>query len=78
MLARSRINALHNRDIRAANLFLWIGCYGLSMIINASFDVALEGPMLGIWFWCIIGLGIGASMLQVFALQRSPAWRSNS
>lgn len=78
MLARSRINALHNRDIRAANLFLWIGCYGLSMIINASFDVALEGPMLGIWFWCIIGLGIGASMLQDFALQRSPAWRSTS
>jgi hypothetical protein len=32
-------------------------------LINASFDVALEGPMLGIWFWCIIGLGIGSSML---------------
>ncbi|WP_066475775.1 O-antigen ligase family protein [Bosea sp. WAO] len=75
MLARSRINALRNHDIKAANLFLWIGCYGLSMIINASFDVALEGPMLGIWFWCIIGLGIGASMLQDFTLQRSPAWR---
>lgn len=78
MLARSRINALRNRDTMAANLFLWIGCYGLSMLINASFDVALEGPMLGIWFWCIIGLGIGASMLQDFAHQRSTAWRPTS
>ena len=78
MLARSRINALRNRDTKAADLFLWIGCYGLSMLINASFDVALEGPMLGIWFWSIIGLGIGAAMLQDFAHQRSPAWRSTS
>jgi hypothetical protein len=38
-------------------------CYGLGLIIDASFDVALEGPMSGIWFWCIIGAGIGGSMI---------------
>lgn len=30
----------------------------LAMQINASFDVYLEGPMGGIWFWTIIGIGV--------------------
>jgi O-antigen ligase len=46
-----------------AGLFLFIGCYVLSIIIDASFDVALEGPMLGVWFWCLIGFGIGSAMV---------------
>ena len=45
-----------------AGLFLFVACYGLAIIIDASFDVALEGPMLGIWFWCMIGFGIGSVM----------------
>jgi O-Antigen ligase len=49
-------------------LFLFIGCYATSIIIDASFDVALEGPMLGIWFWCLIGFGIGATM--IYRVQR--------
>lgn len=46
-----------------ASLFVWLICYAVGMLVNASFDVALEGPMLGIWFWCIIGLGIAAVMI---------------
>jgi hypothetical protein len=30
-----------------AGLFLFIGCYASSFMINATFDVALEGPMQG-------------------------------
>jgi O-antigen ligase len=78
MLARSYVVALRHGDERAAKLFIWIGCYGLSMLINASFDVALEGPMLGIWFWSLIGLGIGSSMLQDFAHRRRQAWPPTS
>jgi hypothetical protein len=44
-------------------LLLFIACYVSSCIINASFDVALEAPMQGIWFWCLIGFGIGATMI---------------
>ena len=63
MLARGMLVAHRNGDGDWHKLFVWIACYGLSMLINASFDVALEGPMQGIWYWCIVGLGIGASML---------------
>lgn len=45
------------------NLFLWIACYVTAILIDASFDVALEGPMIGIWFWCLTGFGIGAKMI---------------
>jgi O-antigen ligase len=50
-------------DEQWANLFLFIACYLISIIIDASFDVALEGPMLGIWFWALVGFGLGSTML---------------
>jgi hypothetical protein len=46
-----------------ANLFLWALCYATSILINATFDVTLEGPMQGIWFWCLFGFGIGSVMV---------------
>jgi O-antigen ligase len=43
-------------------LFLFVMGYALAIIVNSMFDPALEGPMLSIWFWSIVGLGIGASL----------------
>ncbi|MBY0299730.1 MAG: O-antigen ligase family protein [Methylobacterium sp.] len=55
--------ASRRRQPRWVSLFLWLTCYGAAILINASFDVALEGPMIGIWFWSLFGLGIGATMI---------------
>ena len=46
-----------------ACLLLFVGCYVGSIIINASFDPVLEGPMQGVWFWTLIGFGIGSVMV---------------
>jgi hypothetical protein len=46
-----------------AALFLFIACYATAIVINATFDVTLEAPMQGIWFWCLIGFGIGSVMV---------------
>jgi hypothetical protein len=62
-LMYAQIVARTRGDTQWANLFLWISCYGLAIIIDASFDVALEGPMLGIWFWSLFGLGIASTMV---------------
>jgi hypothetical protein len=51
-----------------ANLFVVVMCYVLAMLINATFDVALEGPMLGIMFWCLIGFGIASAMIYKASL----------
>ncbi|MEM1057218.1 MAG: O-antigen ligase family protein [Bacteroidota bacterium] len=45
-------------------LFAWIAAIWLASLLNASFDVFLEGPMGGIWVWSVIGLGIAATRLQ--------------
>ena len=49
---------------RWAEVDLWILCYWLAFLVNASFDVSLEGPMAGIWFWCVFGFGIALMELQ--------------
>ena len=54
------VRAASERDLRWQGVFLFLGCYWGAFIINASFDVFLEGPMGGIWFWCIFGTGLGA------------------
>jgi hypothetical protein len=46
-----------------AALFLFIACYAMAIVINATFDVTLEAPMQGVWFWCLIGFGIGSVMV---------------
>jgi len=55
-------------------LLLFIACYATSCLINAAFDVALEAPMQGIWFWCLIGFGIGATMIYR-CMQDDRSWK---
>jgi hypothetical protein len=45
------------QDTRAS-LFVWILAYWLAFLVNASFDVYLEGPQGGIWFWCVFAYGL--------------------
>src|SRR5207248_9349956 len=41
-------------------LFLFLLGYWIAFMINASFDVYLEGPMGGIWYWTVYGVGLAA------------------
>jgi hypothetical protein len=75
MLLRSMAAARARGHTEWANLFIWIGCYNVAVIIDASFDVALEGPMLGIWFWSLFGFGIAASMIYRWDTSRGAAPR---
>jgi hypothetical protein len=44
-------------------LFLFLLAYWMAFMINATFDVFLEGPMGGIWFWTVYGVGLAAMWL---------------
>lgn len=57
-----------------ARLDAWILAYWSAFLINASFDVYLEGPQGGIWFWSLMGFGV-AAMLAQRAERRAPGWR---
>ncbi len=43
-----------------ANLFSLLICYWGAFFANATFDVFLEGPMGGIWFWSLYGIGMAS------------------
>jgi O-antigen ligase len=66
MMAGAFLDARRRSRQDWAGLFLFVGCYAGACVINATFDVALEGPMQGIWFWCLIGLGFGTVMIFRF------------
>jgi hypothetical protein len=63
MIGNALLVARRRREAEWVGLFVWIGCYAASAVINGSFDVALEGPVQGVWFWCLIGFGMGAAMI---------------
>jgi hypothetical protein len=47
-----------------ARLLLWMGIAWGVFLLNTTFDVFLEGPMGGIWFWSIYGTGLAAAQLS--------------
>jgi hypothetical protein len=64
-----RLCRAYKRAIRSGSQFwsdvnLWIICFWLAAFVNMSFDVYLEGPQGGMWFWSIIGLGVAALRVQ--------------
>lgn len=63
-LLRAARRAMRRGDTRWAAIELWLLIYWLAMMLNASFDVYLEGPQGGIWFWSIVGLGLAALAVE--------------
>ena len=63
MLMRAMLTARARGHERWLELFVFVVCYEMAILINASFDVVIEGPMQGIWFWCLFGFGIGSVMI---------------
>ncbi len=58
------LRARRSGQPRWEGLFFFLGVYWMAFLINASFDVYLEGPMGGIWFWTVYGTGLGAAMVH--------------
>ncbi|MEA2734972.1 MAG: hypothetical protein QOE14_1423 [Humisphaera sp.] len=52
--------ARRRKEEQWAGLFLFLFAYYAAFMINGSFDVFIEGPMGGVWFWTIFGTGLGA------------------
>jgi hypothetical protein len=63
-LIRACVRARAAGDGLWAAIDLWILSYWSAFLVNASFDVFLEGPQGGIWFWCLMGIGLAALEAQ--------------
>ena len=60
-IATAYINARRRNETHWAMWFGLLVAYWGALMLNAAVDVYFEGPMGGIWYWSIIGLGIGSS-----------------
>ena len=45
-------------------VFAWLAGFWTASMVNASFDVFLEGPMGAVWVWSMMGLGVAAVRLH--------------
>ncbi|HEY7088640.1 MAG TPA: O-antigen ligase family protein [Tepidisphaeraceae bacterium] len=68
MIVRAYFRARSRKHMNWSGMFMFIGAYWAAFMANTTFDVFLEGPMGGIWFWCIYGAGIGC----VYVYRRHP------
>lgn len=60
----SYFQAMKNQNEILSKINIWIIAYWLAFLVNASFEVYLEGPPGGIWFWSLFGFGIYVGMLS--------------
>jgi hypothetical protein len=56
-----------------ARLNVWVLAYWVAFVVNMTFDVYLEGPQGGIWFWSLFGFGIAALERQRSAIHQQSA-----
>lgn len=63
-MLNSHFRSVKNRNEILSKVSIWIIAYWLAFLANASFDVYLEGPPGGIWFWSLFGFGIFVGKLS--------------
>jgi len=71
------VSYIRARQCRLAfwsSLFAWLLAYWVAFMVSASFDVFLEGPMAGIPFWTLFGLGWGSEITFRSRVRKSHAW----
>lgn len=74
-LLRAFFQARRRGDTFWSRIDVWLLAYWLAIMINAAFDVYIEGPQGGIWLWTIFGFGMAALAAQR-DLERQEAQRS--
>jgi O-antigen ligase len=68
-LVRAISHARRRHEEGWVRLHIWILAYWFSFMVNGSFDVFLEGPQGGIWFWSLCGFGMATIEMQRRALR---------
>ena len=63
---------------RWAGVFLFLLAYWTAFMLNFTFDVSLEGPMAGIWFWTVYGVGLAAMWIHKYHPKTLSVYRQPS
>lgn len=66
MIFDAFIRAARAKERRWMGIFVCLLAYWAAFIANISFDVFLEGPVGGIWFWVLFGVGLAAARIHKY------------
>jgi hypothetical protein len=58
MMLRALVRFRRAGDALGSGVIVWLTVLWGAALMNAAFDVYLQGPHGGIWFWAVVGLGI--------------------
>lgn len=61
IVGRAVVSAWRSKRPRWQALLAAILATWVAALVNACFDVYLEGPMGAVWFWCLSGVGLAAA-----------------
>ncbi len=64
-------------ETQHGKMVLWTMSYLTASVINMSFDVYLEGPQGGIWYWCLVGFAIALTTRRQAATRRVAILRTD-
>lgn len=69
-IGRQFLIARQLNDVWWTRVFAFLLSFWTALVVSSSFDVAFEGPVRGIWFWTIHGVGIAVFVLYRHRLDR--------
>jgi hypothetical protein len=59
----SYMQSRRDGETKWTRVFVFLLAYWVALMANATFDVFIEGPMGGIWFWTIYGVGLATTWI---------------
>ena len=59
MMVKAAVEARMSGEPEWSNVMIFVAAYLAAALVDATFDVALEGPMIGVLYWVLFGSGIG-------------------
>jgi hypothetical protein len=79
-VVRQLMEARRLRDNWWAGIFAFLLTYWTTIVVASSFDVVLEGPVMGVWFWTIHGIGLACLVLHRHraAMLQGPRFRAKA
>ncbi len=63
LIVRDSLRSLAQGDQKWNSLFVFLLAYWAAFVTRATFDVYFEGPVGGIWFWTVYGVGLSAMVI---------------
>ncbi|MCA9156784.1 MAG: O-antigen ligase family protein [Planctomycetales bacterium] len=77
LIVRDSLRSFARGELKWNSLFVFLLAYWAAFITRATFDVYLEGPVGGIWFWTIYGVGLSATVIYRYCPQTLDEPRSH-